>query len=69
MKDKDIKSFLQLSNEENALFYKEQQRWFEEYLYLLEKGYKIEADLNGVELDSKDKGTVNFSIIMKRTNG
>lgn len=69
LENQDKEAFLQLFNKDNQLFYKEQERWFEEYVYLLNDDYKIAASIENVELVSSEKGLVSFSTFIERPSG
>jgi len=58
----DMATFMTFQNEENVLFYKEQQRWFEEVVYKKEKGYEYNIELSNVVLNSEDNGQINFVV-------
>ena len=58
----DVATFMTFQNEENVLFYKEQQRWFEEVLYKKEKGYEYNIELSNVVLNSEDNGQIDFVV-------
>lgn len=58
----DMATFMTFQNEENVLFYKEQQRWFEEVVYKKEKGYEYNIELSNVLLNSKNNGQIDFVV-------
>jgi len=58
----DVATFMTFQNEENVLFYKEQQRWFEEVVYKKEKGYEYNIELSNVVLNSEDNGQIDFVV-------
>ena len=64
----DKKTFMTYQNKENPLFYKEQQRWFEEVIYKKEKGYEYNIELSNVILESDSNGEIDFAVIVSPAN-
>jgi hypothetical protein len=64
--DKDL--FMNYQNQDNPLFYKEQQRWMEEAIFKKEQGYKVSVDLFNFSKENDSTGMVSFKVTMNQGN-
>ncbi|MDN3018884.1 M1 family aminopeptidase [Paenibacillus sp. BSR1-1] len=62
--DNDQALFMSYQNKENAVFYKEQQRWIEEAVFKKKQGYELSVQLYNFNKVDETNGTVSFSVRM-----
>lgn len=62
--DNDKALFMSYQNEENALFFKEQQRWIDEVDFKKKQGYTVSIKLYSFQQNDDTTATVSFSVMM-----
>jgi hypothetical protein len=61
----DKVEFMKFQNDNNPIFYKEQERWMEEVIYKKDRGYSISVTLDSFLIETDSKGSVFFSVKIK----
>ncbi|MGG1679259.1 hypothetical protein ACIFOT_26565 [Neobacillus sp. NRS-1170] len=62
--DNDQALFMSYQNKENAIFYKEQQRWIEEAVFKKKQGYSLSVKLFNFSQEDDKTATVSLSVTM-----